>query len=160
VQHQPRQLLVGIDHIDDPLTVAVIKVVFLVKRSERISHDEFVRHLLEHHVPLALRHHPRLRKYSSSPIVPGTENPGEFDAVAELYFDSLEDFRSGLYDSDDGRRAIREDVARFCGSGGRHYITEEIVFKDETGSTQVYQPGAPVAPLGGEVLPGARWPDR
>jgi uncharacterized protein (TIGR02118 family) len=137
----------------------VIKVVFLVKRAEGITHDEFVRHLLEHHVPLALRHHPRLRKYSSAPIVPGTDNPDDFDAVAELYFDTLEDFRSGLYDSEHGRRAIMEDVARFCGRGGRHYITEEIVFKDETGSLPMYRPGIPVAALGGEALPGTGWPD-
>ena len=137
----------------------MIKVVFLVKRAEGISHDDFVRHLLEHHVPLALRHHPRLRKYSSAPIMPGTENPGEFDAVAELYFDSVEDFRSGLYDSETGRRVIREDVARFCGPGGRHYITEEIVFKDETGPAELYRPGMPVAPLGNSVLPGAGWPE-
>jgi uncharacterized protein (TIGR02118 family) len=136
----------------------VIKVVFLVKRAEGITHDEFVRHLLERHVPLALRHHPRLRKYSSAPIMPGTDNPGGFDAVAELYFDTLHDFRSGLYDSEDGRRVIMEDVARFCGRGGRHYITEEIVFKDEAGSPEVYRPGSPVAALGGEALPGAGWP--
>jgi uncharacterized protein (TIGR02118 family) len=137
----------------------VIKVVFLVKRAEGISHDDFVRHLLEHHVPLALRHHPRLRKYSSAPIMPGTENPGEFDAVAELYFDSLDDYRSGLYDSESGRRIIAEDVAKFCGRGGRHYITEEIVFKDEIASSQVYRPGMPVAPLDDEVLPGVGWPE-
>ncbi|HEX4539437.1 MAG TPA: EthD domain-containing protein [Acidimicrobiales bacterium] len=135
----------------------MIKVVFLVKRAEDITHDEFVRHLLEHHVPLALRHHPRLRKYSSAPIMPGTDNPGDFDAVAELYFDTVEDFRSGLFDSEDGRRVIAEDVARFCGRGGRHYITEEIVFKDETGSPQIYRPGHTVAALGGEALPGAGW---
>jgi uncharacterized protein (TIGR02118 family) len=137
----------------------MIKVVFLVKRAEGISHDDFVRHLLEHHVPLALRHHPKLRKYLSAPIVAGTSNEGDFDAVAELYFDSLEDFRSGLFDSEEGRRIINEDVARFCGPGGRHYITEEIVFKDETGPSQVYRPGTPVAPLGDEVLPGVGWPD-
>jgi uncharacterized protein (TIGR02118 family) len=137
----------------------VIKVVFLVKRADGITHDEFVRHLLEHHVPLALRHHPRMRKYSSAPIMAGTDNPDNFDAVAELYFDTLEDFRSGLYDSEHGRRVIMEDVARFCGRGGRHYITEEIVFKDETGSLPMYRPGIPVAALGGEALPGTGWPD-
>jgi uncharacterized protein (TIGR02118 family) len=136
----------------------VIKLVFLVKRAEGITHDDFVRHLLEHHVPLALRHHPRLRKYSSAPIMPGTGNPGDFDAVAELYFDTLDDFQSGLYDSEDGRRVIMQDVARFCGRGGRHYITEEIVFKDETGSPDVYRPGTPVAALEGEALPGSGWP--
>jgi hypothetical protein len=90
--------------------------------------------------------------------MPGTDNPGDFDAVAELYFDTLDDFQSGLYDSEDGRRVIMQDVARFCGRGGRHYITEEIVFKDETGSPDVYRPGTPVAALGGEALPGTGWP--
>jgi hypothetical protein len=79
--------------------------------------------------------------------------------VAELYFDSLDDYRSGLYDSESGRRIIAEDVAKFCGRGGRHYITEEIVFKDEIASSQVYRPGMPVAPLDDEVLPGVGWPE-
>src|ERR1700737_1505097 len=107
----------------------MIKVVFLVKRAEGISHDDFIRHLLEHHVPLALRHHPRLRKYLSAPVMQGTDNPGGFDAIAELYFDSLADFRDGLYDSTEGERVIAEDVAKFLGPGGQAYITEEIIFK-------------------------------
>ena len=135
----------------------MIKVVFLVRRAEGISHEDFVRHLLEHHVPLALRHHPRLRKYLSAPVMPGTGDPDGIDAVAELYFDSLEDFREGLYDSEEGRRIIEADVRRFVGPGGSVYITEEIVFKDEAGRTPVYRPGTPVAALGGETLPGAGW---
>jgi uncharacterized protein (TIGR02118 family) len=135
----------------------MIKVVFLVKRAEGMSHDDFIRHLLEHHVPLALRHHPRLRRYLSAPVMPGTDNPGGFDAIAELYFDSLDDFRTGLYDSLVGERVIAEDVAKFLGPGGQAYVTEEIMFKDEVGPPAVYRPGTPVAPLGGEVLPGAGW---
>lgn len=137
----------------------MIKVVFLVKRAEGTSHEEFLRHLLEYHVPLALRHHPRLRKYMSSPVVPGTDNPGGFDAVAELYFDSLVDYREGLFDSPEGRRAIAEDVKRFCGAGGTSFITEEVVFKDELGAPPIYRPGTPVGPLGGEILPGEGWKD-
>ena len=135
----------------------MIKVVFLVRRAEGISHEDFIRHLLERHVPLALRHHPRLRRYMSSPIIPGTPNEEGFDAVAELYFDSLEDFREGLYDSPEGERIIGEDVVRFCGAGTRMYITEEIVFKDDTGAPPVYRPGMPVTVLGGETLPGDGW---
>lgn len=136
----------------------MIKVVFLVRRAPGLSHDEFVRHLLEHHVPLALRHHPRLRRYASSLVVPSTPNTQGYDAIGELWFDSFEDFREGLYDSDDGRRVIREDVARFCAPGSDWYVTEEVVFKDDVGPRRVYEPGAPVAPLGGEVLPGEGWP--
>lgn len=136
----------------------MIKVVFLVRRADGMSHEDFVRHLLERHVPLALRHHPRLRRYMSSPIIPGTPNEEGFDAVAELYFDSLEDFREGLYDSAEGERIIAEDVVRFCGPGTRMYITEEIVFKDDTGSPPPYRPGTPVPALGGETLPGEDWP--
>ena len=135
----------------------MIKVVFLIRRAPGISHQDFVRHLLEQHVPLALRHHPRLRRYMSSPILPGTPNPEGFDAIAELYFDSLEDFESGLYDSPEGERIIAADVPRFCGPGTRMYITEELVFKDHTGPVPVYRPGTPVAALGGETLPGAGW---
>ena len=135
----------------------MIKVVFLVRRADGISHEDFIRHLLERHVPLALRHHPRLRRYMSSPILPGTPNEEGFDAVAELYFDSLEDFQRGLYDSPEGERIIAEDVVRFLGPGTRMYITEEIVFKDDTGPAPPYRPGTPVSALGGETLPGAGW---
>jgi uncharacterized protein (TIGR02118 family) len=134
----------------------MIKVVYLVRRAPGLTHEEFVHHLLERHVPLALRHHPRLRKYTSAPVMAGTSNPDSIDSVAELYFDSLQDATEGLFDSEEGRRVIAEDVRRFCVPGSRRYITQELVFKDDIG-TSLYRPGLPVAPLGGAVLPGGGW---
>ncbi len=86
--------------------------------------------VLRDHVPLALRHHPTLRKYVVNIVdhVPRTEPA--FDSIAELYFDTVDDYRERLYDSKQGEQLIRDDASRFLGWLGA-YATTEHVHKDE-----------------------------
>jgi len=52
----------------------MVKVVFLCRRRSDLTHERYVARLLEGHVPLALRHHPTLRRYVVN-IVEGTRGP-------------------------------------------------------------------------------------
>jgi len=121
----------------------MVKLFFLCRRRPDLSHVEYVHRLLDGHVPLALRHHPTMRRYVVN-VVEGARGPApELDSIGVLWFDTLADFYERLYDSPEGRRIIGEDVARFMGSAVA-YATEEHVQR------------APAAPAIGVATPGAK----
>jgi len=115
----------------------MVKLVFLCRRRPDISHVQYVQRVLEGHVPLALRHHPTMRGYVVNPVESVPPGLPAIDSVAELWFDSLRDYRERLYDSAAGREAIATDVGRFMG-GAEGYVTTEYVQKDAPASA----PGA------------------
>jgi uncharacterized protein (TIGR02118 family) len=80
-----------------------------------MTHEAFVEHWLERHVPLALRRHPGLSKYVTNVVVERLGEAPDWDGIAELHFPSVEALRTGFFDSPDGERVIREDMARFIG---------------------------------------------
>jgi uncharacterized protein (TIGR02118 family) len=104
----------------------MVKLVFLCRRRSDLSHAAYVERLLEGHVPLALRHHPALRRYVVNVVDAVRGAPPEIDSIGELWFDSLADFESRLYDSPEGRDVIARDVAGFLG-GADAYATVEHV---------------------------------
>lgn len=104
----------------------MVKLVFLCRRRPDISHERYVELLLDDHVPLALRHHPTLRRYVVN-VVESTRGPvPPLDSIGELWFDSLADYRERLYDSPEGERAIARDVARFMGGADAYVTTEHV----------------------------------
>jgi uncharacterized protein (TIGR02118 family) len=110
----------------------MVKVVFLCRRRPDISHAQYVERVLEGHVPLALAHHPTMRGYVVNPVESVPDGLPAIDSVAELWFDSLADYRERLYDSEAGREAIARDVQRFMG-GAAGYVTTEHVQKAASG---------------------------
>ena len=104
----------------------MVKLVFLCRRRPDLTHEQYVERLLGGHVPLALRHHPTLRRYVVN-IVEGTRGPvPPLDSIGELWFDSLADFRERLYDSAEGARVIARDVEGFMGSAAAYVTTEYV----------------------------------
>jgi uncharacterized protein (TIGR02118 family) len=103
------------------------KLIFLCRRRADISHEEYVHRLVEGHVPLALRHHPTMRRYVVN-IVDGVRVPGspDLDSIGELSFETLEDYRTRLYDSPEGQAIIGRDVERFIGGADSYECTEHI----------------------------------
>ena len=104
------------------------KLVFLCRRRPDLTHERYAELLLRGHVPLALRHHPTMRKYVVNVVERLRSGAESLDSIGELTFDSLDDFRDRLYDSDEGRRVIERDVAGFMG-GAHAYVTTEHVQK-------------------------------
>ena len=77
----------------------MVKIVWLLKRADHLSQEEFERWWLEQHVPIA-RAAPRLRRYVVNlPQRPDTlaGKPGhdcEWDGVAEQWFDTEDDLNA------------------------------------------------------------------
>lgn len=103
------------------------KLVFLCRRRPDLSRAEYARRLLRGHVPLALRHHPTLRRYVVN-VVESAAVPGSspLDSIGELSFDGLDDYRERLYDSDEGRAIVGRDVREFLASADAYECTEHV----------------------------------
>jgi len=112
----------------------MVKLVFFCRRRAAMSHDEYVRRVLDGHVPLALRHHPTMRGYVVNAIENTQDGLPEIDTVAELWFDDLADYRNRLYDSPAGRTVIERDVAAFMGGADAFLTTEYVQKRTEAGA--------------------------
>lgn len=106
---------------------AGVKMVCPVRRRDGMSHDEFVEHWLDRHVPLALRHHPGLSRYVTNVVEEKLSPAGEaWDGIAELHFASPEGMSRGMFDSPAGEREIRRDMERFIGQTFPHFVAEYV----------------------------------
>jgi uncharacterized protein (TIGR02118 family) len=104
----------------------MLKLVFCARRLPSLSRREFQRYWRETHGPLVRRHAAalRIRRYvqlhtRDTPLNAALQasrgGPEEFDGVAELWWDSIEDLQAGV-GSPAGRAAgeeLLEDERRF-----------------------------------------------
>ena len=104
----------------------MVKLVFFCRRRPDITHARYAELLLDGHVPIALKHHPTLRRYVVNIVERSPPGWEELDSVGELFFDSVDDFRQRLYDSPQAQRIVERDVAGFMG-GADGYVTREHI---------------------------------
>ena len=119
----------------------MIKLVFVIRRREDLSPEEFHRYWLEEHGPLArsLVEPLGARRYVQAHTVAPELNPQlaatrgtaeAFDGLAELWWDSLDDLASA-FASEKGQEAgqtLMEDEAKFIDFGRSSlFLTEEHV---------------------------------
>ena len=105
----------------------MIKLVFTIRRREGMTREEFQRYWREQHAPLVKRHAEtlRIRRYVQThareteldAVMAGLRGsePGVYDGVAELWWDSLEDLAAAA-SSEAGQAAaaeLVEDEERF-----------------------------------------------
>ena len=103
------------------------KMIFLCRRKQGLSREEYGRRILRNHVPLALEHHPTLATYRvnlveqerSKVLLP-------VDSIAELSFATRADFDDRLYATEEGRRVISADTATFLGAAAAYETTEYV----------------------------------
>ena len=105
----------------------MIKSLTLLTRKAGLTHDEFMRHWVEIHAPLA-RKVPGIRRYVQTHLLEERKRPDipssdvEIDGVAELWYDDQEAMRKALA-SPEGK-ALYADGALFIGRV-KTYTTEE-----------------------------------
>jgi uncharacterized protein (TIGR02118 family) len=104
----------------------MVKLIFLCRRRPELTRAEYAERLLTGHVPIALRHHPTMRRYVVNVVEGRRAGADELDSIGELSFDELDDFRDRLYDSAEGRRIVERDVAGFLASAHAYATTEHV----------------------------------
>ena len=114
------------------------KHIALLVRKSGMTHDQFVDHWQNTHTPIA-KEIEGVTRYQQ--VLPNDPEIAEFDGIAELYFDDLDELYAALgsegsrdYDPAKGKaKEAREDVDNFLAIDERpRFIGEEIVQKDET----------------------------
>lgn len=140
IERRPRLIgeeTVELDTVDGDTDGLYKHSAFLV-RKEGMSHDAFLDHWANEHVPLA-REIPGVVRYAR--ITPTEPERAEFDGVAELYFEELDALRAGLghessrdYDPDHPKAAApREDVDNFLSIEDRpRFVGQERLITDDT----------------------------
>src|SRR5437879_52116 len=105
----------------------MVKLVFLCRRRSDLTHERYVERLLGGHVPLALRHHPTLRRYVANVVEDrlGGEGP-DYDGFGELAFASAEDVRGRIYLSPAGQAEIEADIPRFIARVHAYLVAEYV----------------------------------
>jgi uncharacterized protein (TIGR02118 family) len=107
----------------------MIKSIGLLTRKAGLSHEEFVKHWLEVHAPLA-HAVPGVRRYVQSHIVEERTRPDipttdvEIDGIAELWYDDREAMERA--NASPEAKALHADGALFIGRI-KSFITEEKV---------------------------------
>jgi uncharacterized protein (TIGR02118 family) len=112
----------------------MVKLFFFCRRRPDITHARYAELLLSGHVPIALKHHPTMRRYVVNVVEQSPADWPELDSIGELSFDSLDDFHQRLYDSDAGRRIVERDVAAFMGAAEAHVTSEHVQRAPDAGS--------------------------
>jgi uncharacterized protein (TIGR02118 family) len=117
----------------------MVKLVFVIRRREELSPEEFHRYWLEEHGPLARRLLESLgvRRYVQTHTTGGELNAAlagargtaaAFDGLAEIWWDSLDHLLAAA-GSEEGQRAnetLAEDEARFIDlERSSLFVTEE-----------------------------------
>jgi uncharacterized protein (TIGR02118 family) len=105
----------------------MIKVVGLLTRKPELSHEQFVKHWVEIHAPLALAV-PGVRRYVQCHIVGTRKRPDiaeidiELDGIAELWYDDQEALARAAATPE--MKRLTDDGARFIGCI-KSYVVEE-----------------------------------
>jgi hypothetical protein len=122
--------------------MALDKVVFLFRRKDGLSREEFHDHYLHHHAPLGLRVTQTMDGYTVNLV----DSDVDVDAVTEIWTKSIADFfdPSKSFATDDDAKALMADHDSFIGPYDAYAVVEERV-----------SGALPDAPLG-EIAPGAK----
>ena len=114
------------DWPDGEATPAIEQLAY-VPRIASVTREEFAEHWSDRHTPLVHVHHPGMARYVQNVIIePLTPVAQELDGVAQLYFRTAYDLHERYFDSEEGRRIIFEDVAKFLERGkGWGFLAQE-----------------------------------
>jgi uncharacterized protein (TIGR02118 family) len=108
----------------------VIKSISLLTRKEELTHEQFVRHWVDVHAPLA-HAVPGLRRYVQSHIVEERRRPDipeldvEVDGIAELWYDDRESMTRAMASAE--AKALHADGARFIGRIKTFTVEERVI---------------------------------
>ena len=102
-----------------------------MRRLDGITHDEFASRWCDGHWPLVQKHHPAVWGYTQNVVTAAlTPDAPYWDGIGELHFKTPEDMRDRMYDSEEGKQIIWDDINRFLNTeAGNRFYAEEVVLQ-------------------------------
>ncbi|PYN67792.1 MAG: EthD family reductase [Candidatus Rokuibacteriota bacterium] len=116
-----------------PRRETMIKAISLLVRKPGMTHEQFVKHWLEIHGPLALKVS-AIRRYVQSHIVDERRRPDippigvEIDGIAELWYDDRDTMTRALASPE--MKALHADGALFIGRIQSYLVEEKTITCD------------------------------
>src|SRR5215831_18571513 len=107
----------------------MVKSISLLTRKDGMTHEQFMKHWVEVHAPLA-HAVPGLRRYVQSHIVEERLRPDipatdvDIDGIAELWFDDQQSFEAAARSPE--MKTLQADGAKFIGRL-KSYVVEEMI---------------------------------
>jgi uncharacterized protein (TIGR02118 family) len=106
----------------------MIKTITIAQRKAGMTREEFNRHWLHTHGPLAARLIPYVRKYVQNHFidVPGLEYEG--DGIVEMWYDDVTSWQKSL-EAIRASKELAEDAMSFATMrpGGEWVVTEHVI---------------------------------
>jgi uncharacterized protein (TIGR02118 family) len=105
-----------------------VKFFCPVRRRPDLPRDAFLAHWLGVHAPIAKAHHPGFTRYHINVAerrLGGGAGPA-WDGFTEMHFADPSTIAGGLFDSPEGERAVRDDMAKFIGQAGAYRVAEYV----------------------------------
>ena len=109
----------------------MIKLVYFITKKAGLTDEEFFRYWENIHGPIGVRI-PRLRRLVQSHrlTVPGDKSRPDYDGIAELWFDNVEDLLAARQSQE--WKASTEDEKNFIDHNKvAYFISEEHIILDE-----------------------------
>lgn len=105
-----------------------VKFFCPVRRRPDLAREAFVAHWLQVHAPIAKAHHPGFTRYHINVAERRLGDGGgpAWDGFTEMHFADASTIAGGLFDSLEGERAVRDDVAKFIGQAGAYRVAEYV----------------------------------
>jgi uncharacterized protein (TIGR02118 family) len=103
--------------------ITVVKIISMMKRRDGLTIEEFRDWALNEHSQLGAQFE-GIRHYRMSVVLPEHAD-GPYDAVSELYFDTLEEFQAAL--ASEVGAAAGADIKAHCAEDRLRLVTEERV---------------------------------
>lgn len=113
----------------------MIKAISLLVRKDGLTREQFVKHWLEVHAPLA-HAVPGIRRYVQSHLIDERKRPDippldiEVDGIAELWYDDREAMARAL--STPEAKTLHADGARFIGRIKTFIVEEKVMIPGST----------------------------
>ena len=104
----------------------MVRVHIWIKKKDDMAADDFRDYWLNKHAPIAGTGYPRLKGYVVnlvSRVPEGQRAP--YDGVAELTWDSRDDFRADM--SSDAAKRATEDLQNFTDEVGLLFVDQSVV---------------------------------
>jgi uncharacterized protein (TIGR02118 family) len=117
----------------------VIKSISLLTRRAGLTREQFTKHWVEIHAPLA-HAVPELRRYVQSHIVGERRRPDipetevDIDGIAELWYDDREAMARALASPE--AKALHADGALFIGRIKTFIVEERVIIADAVGGSR------------------------
>jgi uncharacterized protein (TIGR02118 family) len=111
----------------------MIKTISLAYRKTGLTREQYNKHWLEKHGPLAAKYIPYIKKYVQNHLieVPGMEFEG--DGIVEMWYDDVESWQKSMKEIGKSPELMK-DVASFTEMRpGGLWVVEEHVILDKTG---------------------------